>query len=282
MNYGKEFIKKYNQLFIELKKDYIEYLKNNFNSDYRFSVISDNYVRKLNELKKSKYDKESFLTESYEDFYFRYYKFSKNSAKKSIDDIVYQNYDEKKDRIQIEDFNGFIYSLAKYALIEDFKKRLKDDYDQNELGFEKKDISKILKVKKQKDAEFLVHYAEYNKKEQTKTKDSQNRLKRNIYDNPFNKDEKILLMHFLLKHEKIQEDKLSNYEITLILKLSSGGFENEKLIRVRDTTYDKILNGINHYAIQHRKITFQTLLTKLEKFECSKFKQFLNNEFYKL
>ena len=283
MNYGEQFVEIYNNEFLKLKKDLIDYLEDNFNSDYTFTTIFDKFLIKLDNLQRDQYEKDNILMGCYEDFWFRYLTYSKNAAINIVNNNIFDRFSKNLElkSCKITDYNEFTNSLAKLCLYQDFEKVFRNSQNQIEAGFQNQDVSKIFKIKKQTNAEYLLSC--FEKKNETLIKEiPKTDFKENVLINPFTKDEKILLMYYLLEYERFQDKKLSIYNLTLILKLSSGGFEDEMLVKKKDTLYEKINNGINHYALCNRKAKLKALLDKIKKFDLDAFEQYLIHQLHNL
>jgi hypothetical protein len=283
MNYGEQFVEIYNDEFLKLKKDLIDYLEGHFNSDFSFSALFDNFLKELSKLLKTQSSKDELLMICRIDFFYRYIGYTKNAAVNTINKDIYKKYinNLELESSKIKDYEEFTISLAKLTLYEDFKYVFKKYKNQIENGFEKQDVSKILKIKKQTNAEYLLYYFD-PKKEPLIKDDLKTDFEENLFKNPFTKDEKVLLMFYLLNYERLEEKKLSIYELTLVLKLTSGGFEGEKLVKERGTLYDKINKGLNHYAVCNRKSILKVLLKKIKKFNVGKFEEYLSHQFHNL
>lgn len=281
MNYGKEFIKIYNNEFLKQKKDFKDYLKENFDSDYSYTTLSDNYLRKLSTLKKTQYNKDNFITNCREDFWFRYLKYHNNAAINIVNSEIQDRFNENLTRTssKIKDFKIFINALAKYSLLMDFEDVFREKQDEIREAFKKHDLSSVFKIKKKSNAEYLLSY--FEKKEEKSITDQKKESKSEtlttpkLLENPFTNNEKFILMNILLNNIGNEEIKITTYEIPLILKLSSGAYHKEPLHTKKDTLHEKTNKGIQYYAKSSQKKILKKLILKMDKFDCPNFKEHL-------
>lgn len=289
MNYGEEFLKVYNNEFLSLKKDFIKNLIHNFEADETFVIIFDKYVTKLYRIQEEQYSKDSILIDCWEEFWFRYSKYKKNALK----NIINKNILEKYNKNQLNKFatiwtySDFIVALARLSVAKDFEKRIKKDIEEIEIAFDNKDVSEVLKVKKQENAEYLIEYSKPFVKPQTKEKNKNIPKEQNEqieFSNPFSKDEKFILLHYMLNHERKMDKKLSTYEVALILKITSGCFSNKDLVKKRDTDYEKLHKGYKYYSktSNKKKELMKILITKIRKFSFIAFEEYLLSELHEL
>jgi hypothetical protein len=287
MNYGEEFIETYNNSFINLKKDYKKFLKDNFEADETFPIIFERYVSKLYDLQHAQYSKDNLLIKCWEEFLYRFHKYNKNAARNIIDKNILQIFEKNKSNhsSKITDFSNFVDSLAKLSIAKDFEHRIKDDIKDIEKAFLSKNISAILKVEKQVSAEYLVSHArpiEKFKKEVTNLPKKENKSK--TPNNPFTMDEKFILIHYMLKHERVKTTNLSTYEITLILKITNDCFANKKIEKKKDTDYEKLHKGYKYYSktLIEKKELMSMLIEKVNQYSFTAFTQYLSSELHKL
>lgn len=289
MNYGEEFLKVYNNEFLSLKKDFIKNLIHNFEADETFVIIFDKYVTKLYGIQEEQYSKDSILIDCWEEFWFRYNKYKKNALKNIINRNILEKYNKNQLNkfATISTYSDFIVALAKLSVAKDFERRIRKDREEIEMAFINKDVSKILKVKKQENAEYLIDYSKPFVKPQTKETNKnipEEQSKQIELTNPFSKDEKFILLHYMFRHERTMVKKLSTYEITLILKITNECFSNKDLVKKRDTDYEKLHKGYKYYSktSNEKKELMKILISKIEKFYFAAFEEYLLSELHKL
>ena len=289
MNYGEKVLEIYNNEFLQLKKDFIKYLKSNFDTDETFPIIFDKYLIKLYSLQEAQYSKDSLLMDCWEEFWFRYNKYNKNAVKNIIDKNILAKFKENLSRnsATIMEYPDFIEALAKLSISKDFERRIRNDFDKIEIALANKDISTILKVKKHENAEYLVDYSkpyEKSKKESgiINIPKKDNNSKRP--NNPFTKDEKFILIHYMLCHERTKTKKLSTYEITLILKITNDCFAKKELVKKKDTDYEKLHKGYAYYSrtSKEKKELMKLLIDKVSLYPFIMFEEYLSSELHKL
>lgn len=289
MNYGEKYIEIYNKEFLILKKNVFEFLNDNFESDETFPIIFDKYLTKLYEIQEEQSSKDNILWDCWEEFWFRYSKYNKNAAKNIIDKNILEKYKKKQLKKNATNwaYSDFIDALAKLSVAKDFEKRIRKDFDEIELAFHNKDLSTVLKVKKQFNAEYLIHCSKpfaKTKKEYKNENVLQKQDKQIEFDNPFTKDEKFILLHYMLSHERTMVKKLSTYEITLILKITNECFSNKDLVKKKDTDYEKLHKGYKYYSKtpKDKKELMTELITKVRRYPFIAFEEYLLSELYKL
>ncbi|ARV14809.1 hypothetical protein [Polaribacter sp. SA4-12] len=289
MNYGEKVLEIYNKEFLILKKDFIKFLKNNFESEETFPIIIDKYLSKLYKLQEAQYSKDRLLTVCSDDFWFRYNNYNKNAVKNTINKNVLARFKKNLSRNSpaILEYPNFIEALAKLSIANDFEKRIRTDIDEIEIALDNKDVSKVFKVKKKENAEYLVEYSKpYLKpKKELETINTPKKENKSITPiNPFSKDEKFILIHYMLSHERTKTKKLSTYEITLILKITNECFSNKDLVKKKDTDYEKLHKGYNYYTktSKEKKELMEELIEKVNQYSFTMFTEYLSSELHKL
>ena len=294
MNYGENFINIYNKEFIKIKLEFLKYLEGNFTADETFPGIFDGFLNKLYDLQKTYYNQDSFLMESWEDFWFRYSKYNNNAAKNIIDKIILEKFNKNissNSRSKIKDYPVFLELLAHLSIYKDFERLIRDNYDKIEEGFKKKKVEDFLKVKKQKNEEYLVHYfiPKKNNKilENIKIDDFKGKTNdavKNTYPmNPFDDDQKFIIINALLHCLRSEDFKISNIEVLLILKITSSSLINSPIEKSVATDYKKITQGINFSKKDNRTkrnqlTVLREMCLKLNLTEISRFFQIEMNK----
>ncbi len=297
MNYGKEFIKLYNKELSAFKKVIIERIEKDYSSPEMandlYSKYSSEIQERINTIKKNdnKGIKESSLTGISLGYMNKKYKF--NRIENIINRDVHTYFLSNEKYSQYKDFSHFIQCFSEFLVLQSYSsflhKNIKLFYsllDQEKAKF----FFNIKYIKD--DLNILILSNEHletfenEKKENFVLEEVNKKVKssKQKYDNPFTEDEKFILTHYLFKHERLQEKKLSVYELTLILKISCEVFTNKRLDKIKDTTYEKYHKGYGYYSVskKEKRTKLNTLIDKCETFELKVFSQYLYNQLSKI
>jgi hypothetical protein len=257
MNYGEIFIETYNNSFINLKKDYKKFLKDNFEADETFPIIFDRYVSKLYDLQHAQYSKDNLLIKCWEEFLYRYHKYNKNAARNIINKNILQIFEKNKSNhsSKITDFSNFVDSLAKLSIAKDFEHRIKDDIKDIEKALLSKNISAILKVEKQVNAEYLVDYSLPKKEINLKPKKSI------LLDN----NQKMIILHVLKNYYKDNKDNDTDTEYFKIISLCSDALTEKDFnsAKTNNIKYKYFLYGANNSDIKGKARIIDDISTVL-------------------
>ncbi|WP_299160899.1 hypothetical protein [uncultured Tenacibaculum sp.] len=304
MNYGKEFIKLYNKELSAFKKEIIERIEKDYGSP---EMANDLYSRYRSEIQgkiidikenDNKEGKETSLTGMSLGYMNKEYKFDR--VENIINRDIYKYFLDNEKYAQYKDFSHFLQYFSKFLVLHSYSsfisenleffysvldqekvndffdiKYIKDDLNVLVLS---KEQSEILKAKNKKSI------ASEEPVEKAKIKVDNIKLNKENYDNPFTENEKFILIHYLFKHERSQENKLSAYEVTLILKMSCEAFTNKKLNKVKDTTYEKYHGGYDYYSVSKnkKKNNFKIVIEKCKVYKLNSFAEYLNHELFKM
>jgi hypothetical protein len=257
MNYGEIFIETYNNSFINLKKDYKKFLKDNFEAEETFPIIFDRYVSKLDDLQHAQCSKDNLLIKCWEEFLYRYHKYKKNAAINIINKNILQIFEKNKlnHSSKITDFSNFVDSLAKLSIAKDFEHRIKKDIKDIEKALLSKNISAILKVEKQVNAEYLVDYLLPKKEINLKSKKSI----------PLDNNQKMIILHVLKNYYKDNKEIDTDTEYFKIIQLCSDAFTEKDFnsANTNNIKYKYFLYGANNSDKKGKAQIIDDILTIL-------------------
>ncbi|WP_299711002.1 hypothetical protein [uncultured Tenacibaculum sp.] len=299
MNYGKEYIKLHNKELSAFKKEIIERIEKDYGSP---EIANDLYTRyrseiqqRINDIRENdnKGNKESSISGISQGYMSnKQYKFDR--VENIINRDVYQYFLKHSQYSQYKDFGHFIKCFSKLSILLYYSSYLSDhrkllcyliDKEKAKDFFNIKYIKDDLnQLTLSKENIAIIEQNFSNKKVIEKTEIKNVAIKNQDNNNPFTEDEKFILIHYLFKHERSQNKKLSTYELTLILKISCGVFANRKLDKIKDTIYEKYHKGYDYYSIpkKEKKEKLNALIEKCEKFELKFFSQYLYNQLSKI
>lgn len=287
INYGEEFIKLYNKELSSFKKEIVKRIIEDYGSPLLNDNLYNNYTRFLNDL-----IKEIEKTISNNGLYYvvleQCYDFMDNDFKfertKNIININFKNYfDTHKENFGNKEFIYFLKQFTKYYVIKQYLKFLRDNKKAFFEHIDNKSINEFFITKYVKnDLNELKDYSfEIEKKLINKENTKENfKEEKGGFNNPFSNDEKFIILHYLFEHERYHKPKLSSYEITLLLKITTDCFKGFNPKTKRDTSYDKFHKGYKHYEVSNRikSDKLATLISKLKKINNGKFVMFLENK----
>ncbi|AZJ33780.1 hypothetical protein [Tenacibaculum mesophilum] len=303
MNYGKEFIKLYNEELSAFKKVITERIEKDYGSPEMandlYSKYNSEIQRRVNNLKEKDNIgmKESSLTGiSLGYMYGKEYKF--NRVENIINRDVYQYFLSNGKCSQYKNFSHFIQCFSKSLTLHSYRSFLNenrklfysllDEEKANEffnIKYIKDDLNVLTISKKHLETSENKNKENFTLQEVDKKAETKNvNLNKEKHENPFTEEEKFILIHYLFKHERSQEKKLSVYELTLILKISCGVFTDKRLEKVKDTVYEKYHKGYDYYSVskKEKRNKLNILIDKCEAYELKVFSQYLHNQLSKI
>ena len=260
-----------------------------------YSNYSSEIQRSINDLKKNdnKGVKKTSLT-SMSIGYVNDKEYKSNRIENIINRDIYQCFLSNGECSQYKDFIHFIQCFSKFLALKNYGSFLRENsklfcslLDEEKVDgffnikYIKNDLNVLILNKEVLERANSIPLERVVKKDEIKVTDI--KLNKENYDNPFTEEEKFILMHYLFKHERLQEKKLSVYELTLILKISCDVFTSKKLEKIKDTVYEKYHNGYAYYSVSDRekKSRLKILIEKCKGFKLDKFAEYLNHEMFK-
>lgn len=299
MNYGKEFIKLYNNELSGFKKVIIKRIEKDYGSPEMANDLYSRYANEMrgemNEIEKNdnKGRKETSMTGISLGYMNKSYKF--NRIENIVNRDIYSYFMDHEQHSQYKDFNHFLESYSKYLVLLNYNRFLSENLrlfcsfidkekarDFFNIKSVKDDLNVLILSKEVSESENNIPLERAVEKDEIKIADIN--LKKENYDNPFTEEEKFILMHYLFKYERSQEKKLSVYELTLILKISCGVFTGKRLEKVKDTVYEKYHKGYGYYSVskKEKRNKLNILIDKCEAYELKVFSQYLYNQLSKI
>lgn len=300
MDYGKEFIKLYNEELSAFKKVITERIEKDYGSPEMandlYSKYNSEIQRRINDLEeKDKIGmKESSLTgKSLGYIYTKDYKF--NRVENIINRDVYQYFLSNGECSQYKNFSHFIQCFSKTLTLKSYRSFLNENRKFFYYLLDEEKVNDFFNIKYIKDdlnvltisenhLETFENKENFTSQEVDKKAETKNaKLNKEKHDNPFTEEEKFILMHYLFKHERTQENKLSVYELTLILKISCEVFTEKRLEKIKDTVYEKYHKGYIYYggSDREKKNRLKILIEKCKAFKLNNFAEYLSHEMFK-
>ncbi|WP_299676394.1 hypothetical protein [uncultured Tenacibaculum sp.] len=298
MNYGKEYIKLCNKELSAFKREIIERIEKDYGSPETandlYTKYSSEIQQRINDVRENdkKGNKESSISGISQGYISsKQYKFDR--VENIINRDIYQYFLKHSEYSKYKDFEHFIECFSKLSNLLHFSSFLSKHRKLFCFLIDQEKVNDFFNIKYIKDdlnqltlsKENIVieqNFSDQKIIEKTEIKNVETKNQNN--NNPFTEDEKFILIHYLFKHERSQNKKLSTYELTLILKISCSAFTNKKLEKIKDTTYEKYHKGYDYYKIpkKEKKEKLNTLIEKCEKFELKFFSQYLYNQLSKI
>ncbi|WP_075344544.1 hypothetical protein [Tenacibaculum agarivorans] len=299
MNYGKEYIKLHNKELSAFKKIITKRIEKDYSSpeiaDDLFTRYNSEIQQRINDIREN--DKKGYKESSISGISQGYimnkqYKFDR--VENIINRDVYQYFLKNAEYSQYKNFNHFIEYFSELSVLLTYKSFLHQNRKLFCLLLDKEKIKDFFNIRYVKDDLNILTLSKENiaiieqnfqtEKVNHETKVKITEAKNQNHNNPFTEDEKFILIHYLFKHERSQDRKLSTYELTLILKISCSVFANKKLDKIKDTPYEKYHKGYDYYKIpkKEKKEKLNILIEKCETFELKIFSQYLYNQLSKI
>ncbi|CAM1346375.1 hypothetical protein [Tenacibaculum crassostreae] len=297
MNYGKEFIKLYNEELSAFKKVIIKRIEKDYGSP---EVSNDLYSKYVNEMRREKNEiekndnkgrKETSITGISLGYMNKQYKF--NRIENIVNRDIYNYFMDHAQNSQYKDFNHFLECYSKYLVLLNYSLFLSENLrlfcsfiDEEKarvffnIKYVKNDLNVLVLSKEAVGSKKSIPSEEADKK----VEKNNAKLNKEAYDNPFTEEEKFILIRYLFEYERTQEKKLSVYELTLILKISCDVFTGKKLEKVKDTVYEKYHKGYIYYggSDREKKNRLKILIEKCKAFKLNNFAEYLNHEMFKM
>lgn len=283
MNYGEFFLESYNNKFLERKKDFVNYLEENYDSHETYDELYIEYIGKLHEHIKEIEDIICWrlIEDCYSKFNARYLTCRKKPMVNVVQNKIFDEYKTYNKNPEI-DFNSFCNYASTIFLIRDFESLLKREKNKIKTAFEIESTKGLLKLKKNNFGEYLLNPEILPKAIEKNIK--QKELDSNKYNNPFNIDEKFIITNFFIDIVSKNRDVLSRYEEIIIIKLIADIYVNKSFNKQKDTFYEKYVKGINYTTKNNlfKKKQLEGIIQKSKKFDIPKFIQYLESELNKM
>jgi hypothetical protein len=251
MNYGKEFIKKYNDYLEKYCGDYVLKYNKSDNSNKNFSrIFSDiehNLYDELHNLASRKKAQSFFNTG---DSLLRKHK---NDYKKDITITIIENeielfFEKNKDHSDFKNFNDFIDAFAKYLALYNMQEYIRTERDLLERLFEKDGHESFFYIRKKNNELNSFHPVTINKSE-----------KKINFLTDLSSNEKMIILHVLFHHNVNNESNIPPTEYFRILSLCSSGLEEKDFYEANTnkTKFNYFRKGVNvsgKFIIEKKKM----------------------------
>jgi DNA-binding ferritin-like protein (Dps family) len=255
MNYGREFIKKYNDYLKKCCDEYPLRFNKKDNSNKTFSrLFTDIDLNIYNELRAlvSRENAQDFFNSS--DSLLRKHKkdYEKDITITIIENEIQQYFEKNKNQSDFLNFTDFLDGFTQYKAMYDMEEYIRDNKERLEKLYEKSGINNFFKIKIRKNELNFLEDDSKNKKSSEgliiKTNVDNNNNNNRVPSILLNDDEKLLLLHILFNCSKKPSYDLNEVEFLSILRITKDVHDGKNINERYDTPYKKIKKGLYYYG----------------------------------
>jgi hypothetical protein len=281
MNYGEEFIKKYNEYLKKCCDEYPLRFSKNDNSNLTFSrLFADielNIYDELDALASRKKAQDFFnschglLRKHKQDY-------EKDLTITIIENEIQQFFKKNKIQSDFTNFSDFIDAFSNYLSLYHMQEYIRTEGYLFKKLFKNGRQGFFLKIKIRKNELNFLEDDSKNKKSSKdliiKTNDNNNN---NLVPSILlNDDEKLLLLHILFNCSKKTNYDLNEVEFLAILRITKDVHKGKNIDERYDTPYKKIKNGLKYYG--EGNLVKKKMLNQIVKI-CSSYKLNVTKEY---
>jgi hypothetical protein len=264
MNYGKIFIKNYNNNLKIYCEEYIHNYKDQINSNKKFNRLFNDYENvlydRLSELSSRKKSLKFFETS---DSMLRVHKndYIENITATIVENEIRLYFKKYQNQTDFLDFTDFLDGFAKYKAMYDMEEYIRVNKEQLEKLYEKNGIDNFFKIKKKSNE---LNRFEFDSKNDVK--------KKSKVLTDLSEKEKMIILHVLIHHYVDNTKRISSTIYFRVLSLCCSGLEDLDFYaaNTNKTKYNYFSLGVNASTIRFKgdkKNIIDEIISKIKTLE---------------